>query len=193
MSNIPTNMRAFDLELAKQGHPICTRDDTREVKFLMHVPEVISTHQIIVKVNDEVVRYNTEGKIPGAQPHWHLFLAPLGYCEGKPVFAGDELTNVHGNSLWKVGIGSDPEDIKHMKWPSQKPVVETRMTEREILEKYTGCGHWPTRVANGAIARSIADGDVIPTEVAEKLMREVCDYPNSIVPSVLNKYKESLK
>ena len=69
-------MKPFDLEAAKRGEPIMTRDG-REAKFIAHVPEAAAAQQIVYLVEGEIktnwvtgernkdVRYTTD-----------LFMAP---------------------------------------------------------------------------------------------------------------------
>ena len=44
-------MKPFDLEAAKRGEPICTRDG-RDVKFIAHVPETMPHFRLIVLIKD---------------------------------------------------------------------------------------------------------------------------------------------
>lgn len=193
----PTNTKEFSLEMAQQGHPLVTRDG-REAKFIAYVADVIDSHKLLVQVNDEVVRYNPQGTNPHGITHWDLFLAPLGHVEGKPVFAGDNLINKCGSNV-EACIADTQHWFDFCKWPSKLPVVETRMTANEILLN-TG-DNWWFKIANKAIERSIADGDVIPTSLFVEM---ACDAYNKrtesfsksfdeIAKEVLNDYLEGLK
>ncbi len=128
----PNNMKAFDLELAKAGHKLSTRDG-REAKFIAHVPD--SDHpskKIVAQVKSSVFLFGENGQM------WHegiddidLFLAPLGFCEGKPVFAGDKLVGPCGD-IFAEPYMTERGAFDLAKWPSQKPIVETRMTAQAI-------------------------------------------------------------
>jgi hypothetical protein len=207
MSNIPENMRAFSLDAAKSGHPLTTRAG-REVKFIAHVPDSKDDDAKVVAMpnGERPYFYYENGKMwNSGRGDENLFLAPLGYVEGKSVFVGDKLLNsfgnefevslhVHLNAVYEWGVCS---------WPSQKPVVETQLTDGDIncAWKTTAYGTGGLReFANIAIARSIADGDVIPTEVvAELILKGIQEFTfgvyteKSIAKDVVKTYKESLK
>lgn len=97
-------------------------------------------------------------------PH-DLVMLPLFLLDGKPVFVGDELVNDQGFPV-KAGPLHDNSDGK-WRWPA--PKVETRMTDPELLamrSDFEGrqpitVQHAYREIANAAIARAIADGDVI--------------------------------
>ena len=54
-------MKPFDLEAAKRGEPIVTRDG-REAKFIAHVPDAIPQHQVLVLQDREVVSLHVNGR-----------------------------------------------------------------------------------------------------------------------------------
>lgn len=165
MSNI--DKKPFDLSLAQQGHPLITRAG-QSAKFIAYVPEANENQQLIIFVDNTIYTRAATGR-----HHYRndcasdLFLAPIGYCEGLPVFAGDKLIGPCGD----ITVG--PYMTEHgafelAKWPSKAPVVETRMSDRELLDiDLIGTSHARNRkdIANKAIERSIADGDVIPTSL----------------------------
>jgi hypothetical protein len=207
MSNIPENMRAFSLDAAKSGHPLTTRAG-REVKFIAHVPDSKDDDAKVVAMpnGERPYFYYENGKMwNSGRGDENLFLAPLGYVEGKSVFVGDKLLNsfgnefevslhVHLNAVYVWGVCS---------WPSQKPVVETQLTDGDIncAWKTTAYGTGGLReFANIAIARAIADGDVIPTEVVEKIASDAfteqfCagDSFKNVFKRMIQEYKNSLK
>lgn len=170
MANVPTNMREFYLSAAKSGHPLVTRDG-RPAKFIAHVPDVFDNHKLIVQIADEVVLYRENGW--NGQSTWELFLAPLGCIDNKPVFAGDTLYNINTEKLGEIHASISKDVLeKSYKWPKQKLVVTTQMSKAEIEQAAfsTEIGKQWEGLCNAAIARSIADGDVIPTSVVEELM-----------------------
>lgn len=204
--NVPENMRAFDCLMAQQGHPLCTRDG-RNAKFIAYVPDAITPHQLVIQVDDEVYTYSMDGTSYGAMDKWDLFLSPLGMCQGKPVFAGDVLT-LKDNPLktdFIVPVKADCFD--QFQWPSKALVVETRMSDKELEQAYwdgqqklSYVSEGAKSVANKAIERAIADGDVIPTSVVAKLAGDAynkrMDGGFSYVEyfnDVLNEYLEGLK
>jgi hypothetical protein len=178
--NIPTNTKQFDLSLAVAGHPLTTRG-CGEAKFIAHVPEAKEGSNLVVLINGNVNALPSDGKPPNIS--FELFLAPLGHVEGKPVFAGDILYSLENEGEFTVTANHNPRDnvsFNSCKWPSKAPVVETRMNEGTLCSTFFNGGPvhpimevaaWK-RIANKAIERAIADGDVIPTSLFVKLARE---------------------
>lgn len=93
MKNDLSLLRPFDLEKAKAGHPICTRDG-RKARFIAHVPEADEGYRVFVLVEGAQCassRFESgagRGNGP-AQPD--IMLAPLCWVEGKPVYPGATL------------------------------------------------------------------------------------------------------
>ena len=207
--NTPENMKAFDLQQAITGHPLVTRNG-KVAKFIAYVPENEEGWQLITTVDGQVVSSYKDGSMYATncgESVSDLFLAPLGYCEGLPVFAGDKLVNKYTG--YEFIVEADRDSFENNKWPSKLPVVETRMTEEILCSTFFNAGPvapamevvaWK-RIANKAIERSIADGDVIPTSLFVKIAGTVYNERVSsndksfaeIAESVLNKYLEGLK
>lgn len=70
-------MKPFDLEAAKRGEPIITRDG-RAVKFIAHVPEASAPFRVITLPKDGMPLCNWEdGKYEASDEHGaDLFMAP---------------------------------------------------------------------------------------------------------------------
>jgi len=69
-------MKPFDLEAAKRGEPIVTRDG-REAKFIAYVPEVDKDMRVIFRVGKELWSVPDNGKIrEEGKGHVDLFMAP---------------------------------------------------------------------------------------------------------------------
>lgn len=70
-------MKPFDLEAAKRGEPIITRDG-RPVKFIAHVPEARAAHRVvIVDVAAGYIGIRHENGMWGESPRKDdLFMAP---------------------------------------------------------------------------------------------------------------------
>lgn len=70
-------MKPFDLEAAKRGEPIQTRDG-RPVKFIAHVPEATESQQVVVLIGNTVrARYPTGTFLDFEGDDDDLFMAPL--------------------------------------------------------------------------------------------------------------------
>lgn len=72
-------MKPFDLEAAKRGEPLVTRDG-REAKFIAHVPELGENNRVVVLIEgrDAVVSLNENGCFSGSGLYTvDLFMAPV--------------------------------------------------------------------------------------------------------------------
>lgn len=205
----PKDSRPFDLAAAKEGHPIITRDG-RVAKFIAHVPDAIASNRLIMLIPFEkggcTYSYHENGFWRGIANNndcIDLFLAPLGYCEGKPVFAGDTLNHLDGTKGWTVQANYKAGDFTMFQWPKPAHVVETRMTLGQVQDEWVKTEYGLTGLvefANAAIARSIADGDVITMSVAKELLNKMGNYylgSNSsldeIKDRIFKEYMEGLK
>ena len=199
--SIPENTKPFDLSMAQAKHPIITRDG-RKAKFIAYVPENDEYYQTIVCVDGKPEPTNNAGSYGPGASEYDLFLSPLGYCEGLPVWPGDKLNDEDGNTFV---INVKHCNFKELKWPIKAPVVETRMTETEAYKCFVDISlssgaKGILAVANKAIERSIADGDCIPSDCFVQMASDAFNkHYNSAVSfqcvaeSVLNDYLEGLK
>ena len=215
MSNVPPNTKSFSLDDAIASHPLITRAG-QPAKFIAYVPENEATNQVIVSVSKLTKNYYPDGKyVQFAEDGNDLFLAPIGYCEGKPVFAGDKLIGTEHNSVYKdkefiANTGHSCFDM--FKWPSKSPVtrqasqvVETKISSDELCIIYQNDNTQSLSgacrsVANKAIERAIADGDCIPTGCVLSLLNkavnnveEISTTKTLLVEKVLKDYLEGLK
>lgn len=201
--NVPNNTKAFSLEMAQQGHPLVTLGGV-PVKFVAYVPDAKEGFNLVVMIDGIVHAFPKDGK--PTHPAFHLLLAPLGFCEGLPVFAGDVLTGGDSNPVYKgkdFVVEPHHDTFIMFKWPSKAPVVETRMTDKELTQASGYCLasiKAGKNLANKAISRAIADGDVIPTKDVYKLIDEVkYKADNSFgsyydaIETVMHDYLEGLK
>lgn len=71
-------MKPFNLEAAKSGAPIVTRDG-REARFIAHVPEFDEEYRVIVQISDRqnAVSFCENGRLyAGAEDKDDLFMKP---------------------------------------------------------------------------------------------------------------------
>lgn len=69
-------MKPFDLEAAKRGEPIQTREGT-PVKFIAHVPEADQSRRVVVLIGGEIVCFDGNGSHAGVfETELDLFMAP---------------------------------------------------------------------------------------------------------------------
>ena len=67
-------MRSFDLEAAKRGEPIQTREGT-PVQFIAHVPEA-ATYKIVALINEDIETFKEDGThCDGRKTGFDLFMA----------------------------------------------------------------------------------------------------------------------
>lgn len=73
----PAEPRPFDLEAAKRGAPLVTRDG-RKARFVAHVPEAIDEARVVafIEGGSNVVSYYESGKYDGLHRGADLFMAP---------------------------------------------------------------------------------------------------------------------
>ena len=125
--------KPFNLELAIAGHPLVTRDG-RDAKFIAYVPETwIGSRVIALLLNEgkHLLHFYESGNLHEyTDSESDLFLAPLGHCEGKPVFAGDELVNNSSSLLCTVEVFHT--NFTQCTWP--KPERSFIMTASQFVE-----------------------------------------------------------
>ena len=71
-------MKPFDLEAAKRGEPVCTRDGT-PVQQLVHFPEGVRVNKIAALSGGVINAYDDQGRYYGDEVHVStrdLFMAP---------------------------------------------------------------------------------------------------------------------
>lgn len=69
-------MKPFDLEAAKRGEPIITRDG-RAAKFIAHVPEAAEGSRVLVLINSGIPHHHENGSYFQEFGHpMDLFMAP---------------------------------------------------------------------------------------------------------------------
>lgn len=172
MSN-QKDTKPFDLELAKQGHPLCTRDGDTAL-FLAHVPSNRESQRLVVAIDNECIIYRDNGQYyqDGMTSCFDLFLTPLGYCEGKPVFAGDVLVGRVSNKPYTAETYHREFDTDT--WPKTN-VIECNLDWNELNEHYfkhanktVAVKEWASESAANlvsvALTKYINEGNAIPVE-----------------------------
>ena len=113
-------MKPFDLEAAKAGAPLVTRDG-RPAKFIAHVAEAHPNQRLLVLVGGAVCRHFEGGRCmlnPGDESPYDLFMAPVKrtvwvnlyeYGEAtwfstKEIADGGALSDRHGGRAWPIEI-----------------------------------------------------------------------------------------
>jgi hypothetical protein len=118
--------KEFNLEHARAGAPYCQRNG---LSACIGIWDVKGNYQLAgVKSCDNKIEVSSSWTNDG---RFHkdatvyaddLVMLPLGYCEGKPVFVGDEIINVCG-PVFKARIGMS--SFNTCTWPRTTPGVPT--------------------------------------------------------------------
>lgn len=202
----PKDSRPFDAELAKQGCKIGIEGSDNNVRLIC-VDKVGGQPVVVLsKPKDgfydthaeKIFCFSLKGERSGGAK---LVMLSSGTVQGKSVFVGDKVLGAGGGEV-TITSQMNQRDFDKCSWPKSAHVVETRMTKDDCADAwnppygYSGL----QELANKAIARSIADGDVIPTAVAKELIiKMLVGYPCShefkvnAANDIVKEYLEGLK
>lgn len=179
----PIQHRPFNLEHARAGAPIATRSGLG-VDILKWDRK--ATMPIIGILNDgpsTVVAWNIEGSNL-MNESYHLVMTPLGYIDGKPVFAGDHLVTPTGMQWIATPTcrGGD-RSLGDCHWPAPAKVYpESTMNPEQMADEFAdeqdrnAPGAYKrglTRVANAVLRHAIDAGQVILKADADAVMAEL--------------------
>lgn len=94
-----------------------------------------------------------------------LVMLPLCYVQGRAAYPGDTLHDANGEAFqMDEAAASQVEAAKEWTWEKPVQAIETKMTSDELLAVVSSGQTLRVEVANAAIARAIADGQVVPAE-----------------------------
>jgi len=187
----PEHYRPFDLASAKAGAPVGCINERNTVEILKYSERAIFG---TIRYGDES-EVVTTWKLDGSNDpclQADLVMLPLGMCEGKPVFVGDMLHHeVMGSFFVPVGTVY----FADCKWPRKKlEYPETKMNWSDLSDAYyprpngRDGNTWNSdacrKVANAAIKRAIIDGDVVPSEMLDKVANKVSEATYNAIYSV---------
>lgn len=83
-------MKPFDLEAAKRGEPIVTRDG-RPAKFIAHVPELSGPYKILTLIGEGLQTHTEDGlDVPKSTCPSDLFMAPKKVTRYVNLYNGGE-------------------------------------------------------------------------------------------------------
>ena len=110
-------MKPFDLEAAKRGEPIQTRDGT-PVKFIAHVPEAKREIRVVVLIDGEIVCMNEEGSHTEVlATELDLFMAPRKRTVWVNLYSTESGFSYYYDTKEKADEGSCSRRIGHRAWP----------------------------------------------------------------------------
>lgn len=170
--------RPFNIDHWRAGAPIDTeRADGKPAIFEVDATRMFGT--CIASSGEKVAQdWDLSGNAyAGAHGPRNLVMVPLFYIGGKPVFVGDEIMNDQG-FIVKAAPGHD-NDSGQWRWPAA--MVKTKMNIADVAKLHWECDttfrdrEWKEDVLwmiDHGIARSIADGDVIPAETHRAALLE---------------------
>lgn len=120
----PEHTKPFDLNLAKYGAPYAQRNG-----FAARIGIWDKKGEFpLLGLRDDFHGQECVGswKINGQNLHCpgqlDLVMLPLGYCEGKPVFVGDELVYIN-SVIGSIVMDAECSHFVDFKWPRTAPVM----------------------------------------------------------------------
>lgn len=159
------DVKPFDLKLVHEGHPICLLcgDEAEIAYFDMEYPHEIGG-RLMNCGRWQLAAWKADGKrYPTPENHSaDLMLAPLGYCQGKPVFFGDVLVWEGGNiTIDEKSLGHTFDDCT---WPRKEPVmpkVKTEVREDRLSLMQAGLTHMLCNQVDEVIDYLVESGKVV--------------------------------
>ena len=145
----------FNLEHAKAGAPVQLEDGTEACIIKFDARNPVLPLVVLVGAQDQPMLATNLGYID-ALDH-HLAMAPMGYCEGKPVHVGDILVTPNG-MLANIFPYDDRRDWAGYTWPRKYP--ETR----RFFDRYDAA------IANEAIKHGIDNGYLLDPNAQESVI-----------------------
>lgn len=173
--------KPFNLEHAKEGAPyglVCGE----EVTILKWDARYENRPLLgVYGKNDRAIGWDASGSGGSFGPGYDLVMLPLGYCERKPVFVGDELIDPAWEGDDKnfiIRAGHIPGyAFDRCEWPKPAPTYpQTRMITEQLVSQFMTSApiiNDVTDLANAAIARAIEDGDVFTDDQVSALIEEI--------------------
>ena len=131
MKHNTEHTKPFNLEHAKAGAPYCQRNGLparigiwdgkgEDVKLIGALTENNGYEYAAV--------WDTTGRTLTHNNSATLIMLPLGMCEGKPVFVGDELENTLPNSSTFIASAGMNVTRDNFRWPRKAPRVPVLKT-----------------------------------------------------------------
>ena len=110
-------MKPFNLEAAKEGKPIVTRDG-QVAKFVAHVPEAREDQQLVILINGTVCTRSDTG------------LSSVGWKTSGDLMMAEEEVTVYFNEYENGFLGSPVWDEKHL--PTTPKVVKVHTVKIKV-------------------------------------------------------------
>lgn len=193
MNKAPEHFRPFNRELAIMGAPFCCQDGSKATIF--HWDDFSAIGMVSDADGNTSAQWLSDGRdyhsnVGQYSPN-DLVMLPLGMCEGRPVFVGDELESFGGKHRIVVDVAKWG-DFEEFRWPRAEPEYpksRLNITERnKILTSafprgamlsvvggtHTVLEYDTALLADTAIARAIQDGDVVPAAMLEQVAQAIC-------------------
>lgn len=121
----PEHTKEFNAEHAKAGAPYCQRNGLAARIGIWDGRSFTTNTCLIGEYEYSEGRFSAtpwlaSGGNPNGTRSNDLIMLPLGYCEGKPVFVGDELINGGGRAFT---VEAKTQIFSTHKWPRKAPVM----------------------------------------------------------------------
>lgn len=178
----PEFSKPFCLEHAKAGAPYCCRDGEEAIILKWDGRRFNEPLVGCIGTDDIPASWGNYGRYVPDEPCQRprdLVMLPVGMCQSKPVFMGDELVTRFGDKF-VVEAKHIGDLCEENTWPVPTPAYPvTLMTDGDLVSNYYGGGPvsheqeyqaW-RRIANSALRHAIDAGQVVPSSVHDKATR----------------------
>lgn len=172
-------IKEYNNEAAIVGAPVGCRDQRYAPDILKRTPYAIFGTVATADQEEQPIRWNKNGLVHVSTPGPHdLVMEPLGFCDGRPVWSGDILIDRDGCEVEFLGSLAEI-DLSAYVWPPVAPKWPLATIDpaalfdawKKIPMGSRQTGELYLAVANAAIAHECEAGNLIPREVAEKMVR----------------------
>jgi len=175
----PIHTRPFDMSAAKAGAPYCCRDGSEATVLKWDCRDKDYPLVGVIGTTDTAADWGFDGR--HCMASISLVMTPLGYIDGKPVFAGDEIMDCE--CLTKVSATPGDHDFKYCSWPAPEKVYpETLAHWDEFMDSIDATGprggltineRQVTAIANAALRHACESGQVITKEDHEAALHRL--------------------
>jgi len=147
--------KPFNAEHAKAGAPYCQRNG---LAARIGIWDAESGYPLVgVRLLDSLgteevsAAWNCVGTTSNAEASFSLVMLPLGYCEGKPVFVGDELRTLKANHVIEpltAAAWMNQRHIDNCKWPRTAPMMPIFFAHSGEQQKSSECllAHYRSKI-----------------------------------------------
>lgn len=171
--------RPFSLEHAKAGAPYCCRDGEEAIVLKWDGRRFNEPLVGCIGADDIPASWGGDGRyVPDEHgPRQRdLVMLPVGMCQSKPVFMGDELVTRFGDKFVVEAKHISDLDEENT-WPPSYPVTQMRLEDFDAAIIASGSKECISAsvaysIANAALRHSLDAGQMVPSDVSAELVRK---------------------